>query len=143
MGVSCCVRETNKHEDLDNCHSISDLRDFLSFKLDLAELEQEEIQFYLNDKNKLPTTIEVKGLSEQDLQKRKLYLNEIKECINNVDEILKNNKLLNVIDIRNALKEFNEMYSYIYDDSKRYKKWFTVFKEFTGSCQSKNKLEEK
>ena len=137
MGVSCCVRELNKNDDLDNCQSISDIRDFLANKLDLAELELEEIGIYFKDKTRLPTTIEVRGLSDEDLNKRIIYLNEIKECINNIDELLKNNQGLNVIDIRNSLKEFNVMYSYIYDDSKRYMKWFDVFKNFIETFKSK------
>ena len=139
MGVSCCVRELNKNDDLDNCQSISDIRDFLANKLDLAELELEEIGIYLKDKTRLPTTIEVRGLSDEDLNKRIIYLNEIKECINNIDELLKNNQGLNVIDIRNSLKEFNVMYSYIYDDSKRYMKWFDVFKNFIETFKSKKR----
>ena len=137
MGVSCCVRELNKNDDLDNCQSISDIRDFLANKLDLAELESEEIGIYLKNKTRLPTTIEVRGLSDEDLNKRIIYLNEIKECINNIDELLKNNQGLNVIDIRNSLKEFNVMYCYIYDDSKRYMKWFDVFKNFIETFKSK------
>ena len=137
MGVSCCVRELNKNDDLDNCQSISDIRDFLANKLDLAELELEEIGIYFKDKTRLPTTIEVRGLSDEDLNKRIIYLNEIKECINNIDELLKNNQGLNVIDIRNSLKEFNVMYSYIYDDSKRYMKWFDVFNNFIETFKSK------
>ena len=137
MGVSCCVRELNKNDDLDNCQSISDIRDFLANKLDLAELELEEVSIYLKDKSKFPTTIEVRGLSDEDLNKRIIYLNEIKECINNIDELLKNNHGLDVIDIRNSIKEFNVMYSYIYDDSKRYMKWFNVFKNFIETYKSK------
>ena len=137
MGVSCCVRDLNKNDDLDNCQSISDIRDFLANKLDLAELELEEIGIYLKDKTRLPTTIEVRGLSDEDLNKRIIYLNEIKECINNIDELLKNNHSLNVINIRNSLKEFIVMYSYIYDDTKRYMKWFDVFKNFIEAFKSK------
>ena len=138
MGVSCCVREINKNDDLDNCQTISDIRDFLANKSDLAELELEEIDIYLNNKNRLPTTIEVRGLSDEDLNKRILYLNELKECINNIDELLKNNHGLDENDIKNSIKEFNVMYSYIFDDSKRYQKWFNVLKEFVESCKSKN-----
>ena len=101
-------------------------------------MEQEEIGIYLNEKNKVPTTIEVKGLSEEDLNKRILYLDGIKECINQIEEQLKNNQDLDIIDIKNSIKEFNIMYSYIYDDSKRYLKWFSVFKTFIESNKSKN-----
>ncbi len=138
MGVSCCVREINKNDDLNNCETISDIRDFLANKLELAELEQEEIEIYLNEKNKLPRTIEVEGLNEEDLKKRILYLNEMKECINKIDDLLKTNQELDVIDIKNSMKEFNVMYSYIYDDSKRYMKWFSVFQAFTESNKPKN-----
>ena len=138
MGVSCCAREINKNEELNNCETISDIRDYLSNKLELAQLEQEEIELYLNEKDKIPSTIEVAGLSEEDLNKRIIYLNEIKECINNLDELLKNNQELDAIDVRNSLKEFNIMYRYIYDDSKRYLKWFSVFKTYAESNTSKN-----
>ena len=138
MGVSCCAREINKNEELNNCETISDIRDYLSNKLELAQLEQEEIELYLNEKDKIPSTIEVAGLSEEDLNKRILYLNEMKECINNLDELLKNNQELDAIDVRNSLKEFNIMYRYIYDDSKRYLKWFSVFKTYAESNTSKN-----
>ena len=141
MGVSCCVREINKNDDLNNCETISDIRDFLANKLELAELEQEEIEIYLNEKNKLPRTIEIEGLNEEDLKKRILYLNEMKECINKIDDLLKTNQELDVIDIKNSMKEFNVMYSYIYDDSKRYMKWFSVFQAFTESNKSKNLIE--
>ena len=121
MGVSCCAREINKNEELNNCETISDIRDYLSNKLELAQLEQEEIELYLNEKDKIPSSIEVEGLSEEDLNKRILYLNEIKECINNLDELLKNNQELDAIDVRNSLKEFNIMYRYLqwkeYSDS--------------------------
>ena len=137
MGLSCCVREINKNDDLNNCETISDIRDFISNKLELAELEQEEIGIYLKEKLKLPSTIEVVGLSEEDLQKRILYLNELKECMNQIEELLKNNQDYDIIDIRNAIKEFNVMYTYIYDDSKRYKKWFNVFKTFIESKKVK------
>ena len=138
MGVSCCVREKNKNYELTNCETISDVRDFLDNKLELAELEQEEIEIHLKEKDKLPRTIEVEGLSEEDLKKRILYLNEMKECINKIDDLLKTNQELDVIDIKNSMKEFNVMYSYIYDDSKRYMKWFSVFQAFTESNKSKN-----
>ena len=137
MGLSCCVREINKNDDLNNCETISDIRDFISNKLELAVLEQEEIGIYLKEKLKLPSTIEVVGLSEEDLQKRILYLNELKECMNQIEELLKNNQDLDIIDIKNAIKEFNVMYTYIYDDSKRYKKWFNVFKSFIESKKVK------
>ena len=137
MGLSCCVREINKNDDLNNCETISDIRDSISNKLELAVLEQEEIGIYLKEKLKLPSTIEVVGLSEEDLQKRILYLNELKECMNQIEELLKNNQDLDIIDIRNAIKEFNVMYTYIYNDSKRYKKWFNVFKTFIESKKVK------
>ena len=62
----------------------------------------------------------------------------MKECINKIDDLLKTNQELDVIDIKNSMKEFNVMYSYIYDDSKRYMKWFSVFQAFTESNKSKN-----
>ena len=130
MGVSCCRRQIDKNDDIDTCESISDLRNYISTKIKNAEFEQEEINSYLEDKINIPTTVEVEGFSEEDLKKRVLYLDEMKNCLNEIDDLLKKHQNVDITDIKKSLKEFQNMYSWIFDDSKRYVEWLNIFREF-------------
>ena len=130
MGTSCCKNHNEKNDDIDNCENISDIRNYISTKIKTAEFEQEEINLYLQDKKKIPTVVEVEGFNKEDLKKRILYLDEMKNCLNEIDDLLKKHPEVNVIDVKNSLKEFNAMYTWIYDDSKRFKQWLNVFKNF-------------
>ena len=130
MGTSCCKNNNEKNDDIDYCENISDIRNYISTKIKNAECEQEEINLYIQDKTKIPTTVEVEGFNEDDLKKRILYLDEMKNCLNEIDDLLKKHPDVNVIDVKNSLKEFNAMYAWIYDDSKRFNQWLNVFKNF-------------
>ena len=133
MGLSCCIIEKDKIDSIDNCENISDIRNYISNKIEKAELEQEEINLYLEDKNNIPKTVEVIGFSEEDLKKRVLYLDEMKNCLNEIDYLLKKHPNVNFIDIKMSLKEFDSMYAWIYDDSKRYVEWLQIFKNYIGN----------
>ena len=130
MGSSCCKKHVDKNDDIDYCDNIKDIRNYLSSIINNADVEQEEINLYLQDKNNMPTIVDVEGFTEEDLKKRVLYLDEMKNCLNEVDELLKNHPNANLVDIKHSIKEFQNMYTWIFDDSKRYKKWLEVFKNF-------------
>ena len=129
MGLSCC-RKKETNDNIDECENLSDIRNYIENKIKNAELEQEEINIYLNDKTKIPTTVEVNEFSEEDIKKRVAYLDEMKKCLNEIDELLKKNPNVDINDVKNSLKEFHNMYTWIYDDSKRYNEWFEIFKNF-------------
>jgi len=86
---------------------------------------------YLQDNKKIPKTVDVAGFNEEDMKKRLIYLDEMKNCLNEVDDLLKKHPDINIIDIKNSLKEYEVMYTWIYDDSKRYVEWLKLFKNFT------------
>ena len=130
MGVSCCQKENENPDNIDNCENIFDIRNYISYKIEKAELEQEEINIFLQDKNNIPKTVEIVGFTEEDLKKRVLYLDEMKNCLNEIDELLKKNSNVNFTHIKMSLKEFDSMYTWIYDDSKRYVDWLKIFKNF-------------
>ena len=50
--------------------------------------------------------------------------------VNKIDDLLKKHPDVNAIDVKISLKEFNAMYAWIYDDSKRFNQWLNVFKNF-------------
>ena len=87
MGVSCCEKENENPDNIDNCESISDIRNYISNKIEKAELEQEEINIFLEDKNNIPKTVEIVGFTEEDLKKRVSYLDEMKNCLNEIDDL--------------------------------------------------------
>ena len=134
MGTSCCKKnDFEKFDNIDECENISELRNYIEEKIRRAELEEEELNNYLKDKTKIPTTVEVANIGKEEIQKRILYLEEMKNCLNEIDELLKKHPNVNITDVINSLKEFQTMYGWIYDDSKRYSEWFKVFKKFVES----------
>ena len=130
MGTTCCKKENEYFENVDTCENISDIRNYISNKIEKAELEQEEINTFLEDKNNIPKTVEIVGFTEEDLKKRVLYLDEMKNCLNEIEDLLKKHPNINFTDIKMSLKEFDSMYTWIYDDSKRYVDWLKIFKNF-------------
>ena len=137
MGSFCCKKDIEINEEIDSCESISDIRNYISSKLENASIEQDEIKLYLEDKSKIPTLVEVDGINDEDLNKRVLYLDEMKIYLNKIDELLKNNSNVDITDIQNSLKEFISMYAWIYDDSKRYIEWFKVFQNYIEENENK------
>ena len=134
MGVSsCCKKEEEKIEDIDNCKDISEIRNYIATKIENADLEKEEINSYFDDKTLIPTTVEVSGFTDEDLKKRLLYLDEMKNILNQIDDLLKKHPNVDLNDIKHSLKEFHKMYSWIYDDSKRYIEWFNIFQKYMES----------
>ena len=134
MGTSCCKKnDFEKYDNVDECENISDIRNYIETIIKRAELEEEEIKNYLNDKTKIPKTVEIADFSEEEIKKRVSYLEEMKNCLNEIDELLKKHPNVSITDVINSLKEFQTMYEWIYDDSKRYSKWFEVFKKFVES----------
>ena len=135
MGSSCCKKYVDKNDDIDYCDNIKDIRNYLSSIINNADVEQEEINLYLQDKNNMPTIVDVEGFTEEDLKKRVLYLDEMKNCLNEIDYLLKKHPKVNFIDIKMSLKEFDSMYAWIYDDSKRYVEWLQIFKNFVENVE--------
>ena len=134
MGTSCCKKnDFEKYDNVDECENISDIRNYIETIIKRAELDEEEIKNYLNDKTKIPKTVEIADFSEEEIKKRVSYLEEMKNCLNEIDELLKKHPNVSITDVINSLKEFQTMYGWIYDDSKRYSEWFKVFKKFVES----------
>ena len=128
-------------EELANCKSMQEIQTYLSLKLKEANTEQEELKAYLEDKSKIPTTIDVTGFKDEDIEKRIPYLEEMKDCFLRVHELLKTNPQIDVNETKIKLSELYNMYTWLYDDEKRYESWMTNFKDFieNGGFQ---KLEE-
>ena len=127
---NCCGGGPMITEELANCKSMQEIQTYLSLKLKEANTEQEELKAYLEDKSKTPTTIDVSGFKDEDIEKRIPYLDEMKDCILRVHELLKENPNANLNETKIKLSELYNMYTWLYDEEKRYENWMSNFKDF-------------
>jgi hypothetical protein len=130
---NCCDGGPMITEELKNCKTIQEIQTYLSLKLKEANTEQEELKAYLKDKNKKPTMIDITGFKDEDIQKRVPYLDEMKDCILRVHDLLKSNPDIDLQLTKNKLVELYNMYTWLYDDEKRYENWMFNFKQFVES----------
>ena len=126
----CCAGGPMITEELNNCKTIPEIQTYLSLKLKEANTEQEELKAYLEDKSKIPTTIDVTGFKDEDIEKRIPYLDEMKDCILRSHELLKENPDVDLNETKIKLSELYNMYTWLYDEEKRYENWMSNFKDF-------------
>ncbi len=127
---NCCGGGPMITEELNNCKTIQEIQTYLSLKLKEANTEQEELKAYLEDKSKIPTTIDVTGFKDEDIEKRIPYLEEMKDCILRSHELLKENQDVDLEETKIKLSELYNMYTWLYDEEKRYENWMSNFKDF-------------
>ena len=131
MGNICCESpRDNFKEEIINSISIEDIITYLKEKIKNATIEQNDLLTYLNDNNLKPSTINIDGFNEKDLKKRIPYLDEIKNCINKVIDLLERYPNADLMEIKRRICDFYEMYTWLYDNDKRYEIWFLNFKNF-------------
>ena len=137
---NCCDRPFISDE-LSNCKTIEELQLHLSLKMKDASTEEEELKAYLKDKKNKPIMIDVSEFKDEDIEKRIPYLEEMKDCILRSHELLKENQDVDLEETKIKLSELYNMYTWLYDEEKRYESWMINFKDFieNGGFQ---KLEE-
>ena len=140
MGGCCGPDRSNIAEEITSCTSILEIQNYLSLKLKDANTEQEEIKQYLKDKKTIPTTIDISGFKDNEIEKRIPYLDEMKDCILRVHDLLKSNPDIDLQQTKNKLVELYNMYTWLYDDEKRYENWMFNFKQFAESNGNFEKL---
>ena len=130
MGNCCETPRDDFSEEILNSNSIEEIISYLKEKIEDATVEQNDLLTYLDDNNFKPSTINIEGFNEEDLKKRIPYLDEIKDCINKVITLLEKYPNCNLIEIKRRICDFYEMYTWLYDEDKRYEIWFLNFKNF-------------
>ena len=140
MGGCCGPDRSNIAEEITSCTSILEIQNYLSLKLKDANTEQEEIKQYLKDKNTIPTTIDISGFKDNEIEKRIPYLDEMKDCILRTHELLKSYPDIDLNETKKRLVEFYNMYTWLYDDEKRYENCMLNFKQFAESNGNFEKL---
>ena len=131
MGTFCCsTHHENFSDEIINSTSLEEIKNYLSEKIEDSTVEQNDLITYLDDNNFKPSTINIEGFSEEDLKKRIPYLDEIKNCINKVIDLLERYPNTDLMEIKRRICDFYEMYTWLYDDEKRYENWFFSFNNF-------------
>ena len=145
MGNQCCSNDRDNFSDeIMNSSSLEQIRKYISEKIEIASLEQEELKVYLQNHNQKPTTITIEGFEDEDIKKRIPYLEEMKDCLLRINDLLQKNPEVDLLETKKRISDFYEMYSWLYDDEKRYETWMMNFINFVeGSLEELNKNEKR
>ena len=100
----------NAAKELNECNTIEDLIDFCKALKERADTEQTEINNYLNDKSKIPKTVDINEHNDDTLAQRSNFLNEYKEALDTGINTLSQNKLINFKHAKNQVETFSHAY---------------------------------
>jgi hypothetical protein len=140
MGNQCCIGEKDNFSDeIMNSSSIEEIRKYIIEKIDSASLEQSELKLYLKNNKLIPTSIIIDNFEEKDIKKRIPYLDEIKKCLFQINDLLEKNPNVDLLETKRQISEFYEIYTWLYDDEKRYEVWMMNFQNFiNGNYENLN-----
>ena len=104
--MGCC----NAAKDINECNTIEDLIGFCKALKERADTEQTEINNYLNDKSKIPKTVNINEHNDDTLAQRSKFLNEYKEALDTGINTLSQNKLIDFKQAKTQVETFSQAY---------------------------------
>ena len=104
--MGCC----NAAKDFNECNTIEDLIGFCKALKERADTEQTEINNYLNDKSKIPKTVNINEHNDDTLAQRYNFLNEYKEALDTGINTLSQNKLIDFKQAKTQVETFSQAY---------------------------------
>ena len=104
--MGCC----NAAKDFNECNTIEDLIGFCKALKEKANTEQTEINNYLNDKSKIPKTVNINEHNDDTLAQRSNFLNEYKEALDTGINTLSQNKLIDFKQAKTQVETFSQAY---------------------------------
>jgi hypothetical protein len=104
--MGCC----NAAKDINECNTIEDLIGFCKALKERADTEQTEINNYLNDKSKIPKTVNINEHNDDTLAQRYNFLNEYKEALDTGINTLSQNKLIDFKQAKTQVETFSQAY---------------------------------
>jgi hypothetical protein len=104
--MGCC----NAAKDINECNTIEDLIGFCKALKERADTEQTEINNYLNDKSKIPKTVNINEHNDDTLAQRSNFLNEYKEALDTGINTLSQNKLIDFKQAKTQVETFSQAY---------------------------------
>ena len=112
--MGCC----NAAKDINECNTIEDLIGFCKALKERADTEQTEINNYLNDKSKIPKTVNINEHNDDTLAQRYNFLNEYKEALDTGINTLSQNKLIDFKQAKTQVETFSQAYPLQEDTNK-------------------------
>ena len=104
--MGCC----GPIKDINECNTIEDLIGFCKALKERADTEQTEINNYLNDKSKIPKTVNINEHNDDTLAQRSNFLNEYKEALDTGINTLSQNKLIDFKQAKTQVETFSQAY---------------------------------
>ena len=112
--MGCC----GPIKDINECNTIEDLIGFCKALKERADTEQTEINNYLNDKSKIPKTVNINEHNDDTLAQRYNFLNEYKEALDTGINTLSQNKLIDFKQAKTQVETFSQAYPMQEDTNK-------------------------
>ena len=112
--MGCC----NSTKDFNECNTIEDLIGFCKALKERADTEQTEINNYLNDKSKIPKTVNINEHNDDTFAQRSNFLNEYKEALDTGINTLSQNKLIDFKQAKTQVETFSQAYPLQEDTNK-------------------------
>ena len=112
--MGCC----GSVNSIEECNTIDDLISFIKGLQQKADIEQTEITNYLNDKSKIPKTVNINEHNDDTLAQRRNYLTEYKNALETAVGILSQNKLIDLKQAKTQVETFNQAYPLQEDSGK-------------------------
>ena len=91
MGA-CCGGNHIGDPDIESCEDIRSVIETLIAKKNKFPEEQKEIETYLNDSSKEPSSINVAGIAKEDLEKRIAHLSDLDQAYSDIINMLYENQ---------------------------------------------------
>ena len=134
MGNKCCQYKINSIEEIETCNNIYELTEFVTNKLKQSEMEITELKSYLKNHRKKPTSVDVGNFSDEILNKRIDYVSELQKSLKKVIYLLKQHPEADLLEIKKWLIDFQQIYSWVYDENQRHVDWLYAFETFINGC---------
>ena len=112
--MGCC----GSVNSIEECNTIEDLVAFCKGLKQKADVEQTEINNYLNDKSKIPKTVNINEHNDDTLAQRSNFLNEYKEALDTGINTLSQNKLIDFKQAKTQVETFSQAYA-LQEDTNR------------------------
>ena len=118
--MGCCGAQSS-YPEIDESTSIDELCKQLNSKINQIQIEIKELDDYLLDKSNIPKTVDVSYFSDKEINERKIYLESYENSLNKINEVLNNNKEMDIYQTKDQIHSLFDCY-YQKDDKGNLKK---------------------
>ena len=137
MGTKCCHYKPSSIEEIESCTNIYELIELVTNILKQSEIEITELKMYLKNHKIKPTLVDVDSLPDEILNKRIEYVAELQKSLSKIINLLKQHPEADIFEIKKWMIDFQQIYSWVYDDDQRHIDWLYAFETFINGNSTK------